>query len=965
MVPARLRLTQPKEGCATIASNQRGGAERPPPCEFNRPASGHRVGGPGPSPGHAGQGAPRPFPVAFFRAPLPGGRGGGPRGDLHRDPDPARGVRRADPVAGGRTGSERAGRDLAGHLRHRHRPEFAALLRRRPARPRRVRARAGRGPRLAARRLRRNGHRDRRRCHARHDRRLLPRLDRHRDLAADRRAARLPDPAARARDRERLLGRRRLLRRPRPARHEPRGLRDRLRQLDLHRPHHPRADALVAREGVRRGRQITRRLGPAHHLQGDPAQSRRADHRLHDAADPDEHPLRGLALLPRRRRPAASGELGQDDRRGDPHLRQRALVHAGAGHRAGHHGPRLQPRRRRTPGRPQPQDGSLMTRAPAQRKDLLRMSSSRRWLIGPALAAAVLVLAACGGSNNSSGNKNTAGKLAAGVNGPGKPVDGQKKGGHVTVLANGDVDYMDPGASYYQFTYGVISGVVRQLYTFKPTDTGTNPTPDMADGEPQVTDGGKTVTVHIRKGIKYSPPYGKEVKAADIKYGIERAFTPAVPNGYINNYYGGLVGVDAFKKGKAKDISGIETPDDYTVVFHLSGKGWGDLVGALVLPASGPVPEAYAKQFDSVKGQSTYGQHVLATGPYMIKTYKPGKTIELVRNPNWDSSTDFRPAYLDSITFDEGNADASVATRRIVQGNSLANGDFAVPPDQLKPLVRGSNKQDLTVTPGAGMRYLGLNTTVKPFDNINVRKAIAAVLDRQAMLTTRGGPLVGSVATHMLYPTVAGFDQAGGFDGPGYDFLKNPQGDLNLAMEYMKKAGYPSGKYTDKKPILMVGVNSGGGKSNAEVAQRSISKLGFNVKLREVDSGTMYTKYCQVPKAKVPICPNLGWIKDYADAGTIISPLWSPANIVPAGNVNFSQYKDPELQKEIEAAAALPGGAARVKAWADLDKKITGLALGVPYLWDNTPNVASSNVLQINQAWNAGQLAADWSSLKG
>ena len=181
----------------------------------------------------------------------------------------------------------------------------------------------------------------------------------------------------------------------------------------------------------------------------------------------------------------------------------------------------------------------------------------------------------------------------------------------------------------------------------------------------------------------------------------------------------------------------------------------------------------------------------------------------------------------------------------------------------------------------------------------------------------------------------------------------------------MKKAGYPSGKYTSNKPVLMVGVNSGGGKSNAEVAQRSISKLGFNIKLREVDSGTMYTKFCQVPKAKVPICPNLGWIKDYSDGGTIISPLWNPANIVPAGNVNFSQYKDPELQKEIEAAAALPGGAARVKAWADLDKKITGLALGVPYLWDNTPNVASSNVLQINQAWNAGQFAADRSSLKG
>ena len=589
-------------------------------------------------------------------------------------------------------------------------------------------------------------------------------------------------------------------------------------------------------------------------------------------------------------------------------------------------------------------------------------STSLRWLIAPVLAAAVFALAACGGGNdNTSGG---AGKKPAGVNGPGKPVDGQKKGGHMTLLSNGDVDYLDPGAAYYQVTYGVLSGVVRQLYSFKPTDDGSHPTPDMADGEPQVSDDGKTITVKIKKGIKYSPPYGKEVKSADIKYAIERAFTPQVPNGYVNSYYNGLVGLAAFKSGKAKEISGIETPDDYTIVFHLDGKGWGDLVGALVLPASSPVPEEFAKKYDSVKGQSTYAQHVLATGPYMIKSYKPGKSIELVRNPNWDSSTDFRPAYLDSFTLDEGNADASVATRRIVQGNSLANGDFAVPPDQLKPIVQGPKKDLLTVTPGSGMRYMGINTTIKPFDNINVRKAIAAVLNRQAMLTTRGGPLVGSVATHMLYPTVAGFDEAGGFDGPGYDFLKNPAGDLNLAMEYMKKAGYPSGKYTGKEKILMVGVNTGGGKKNAEVAEESVSKLGFNVQLREVDSGTMYTKFCQVPKAKVPLCPNLGWIKDYADAGTIINPLWNPKNIVPAGNVNFGQYKGSNIGPEIDAAARLSSGQDRIDAWAALDKKITGLVLGVPYLWDNTPNAASANVVQVNQAWNAGQFSADWSSLK-
>ena len=49
----------------------------------------------------------------------------------------------------------------------------------------------------------------------------------------------------------------------------------------------------------------------------------------------------------------------------------------------------------------------------------------------------------------------------------------------------------------------------------------------------------------------------------------------------------------------------------------------------------------------------------------------PGKSIEIVRNPNWDASTDFRPAYLDEIEIEEGNDDLTVASRRTLQGEDL------------------------------------------------------------------------------------------------------------------------------------------------------------------------------------------------------------------------------------------------------------------------------------------------------
>ena len=79
----------------------------------------------------------------------------------------------------------------------------------------------------------------------------------------------------------------------------------------LHRAHHPRAGPVAAREGVRRGGPLARRLGHADHLPRDPAEPRRADHRLHDADHPDEHPVRGGPVVPRRRRPAPDRELGR------------------------------------------------------------------------------------------------------------------------------------------------------------------------------------------------------------------------------------------------------------------------------------------------------------------------------------------------------------------------------------------------------------------------------------------------------------------------------------------------------------------------------------------------------------------------------------------------------------------------------------------------------------------------------
>src|SRR3954447_16570048 len=165
------------------------------------------------------------------------------------------------------------------------------------------------------------------------------------------------------------------------------------------------------------------------------------------------------------------------------------------------------------------------------------------------VAALSLTVAACGSSGNDSKPNDTTTKNSL----PSKP----KTGGKLTVLWAGDVDFIDCGRTYAQMGVFICYSTQKSLYGYKPDDS-TTMVPDLAEGPPEVSEDGKTVTVKIKQGVKFSPPYSKEVKAADVKYAIEREFTASAANGFTTSYYGDLegakIGVDA-----GTEISGITT----------------------------------------------------------------------------------------------------------------------------------------------------------------------------------------------------------------------------------------------------------------------------------------------------------------------------------------------------------------------------------------------------------------------
>ncbi|HEU4701037.1 MAG TPA: ABC transporter substrate-binding protein, partial [Conexibacter sp.] len=468
------------------------------------------------------------------------------------------------------------------------------------------------------------------------------------------------------------------------------------------------------------------------------------------------------------------------------------------------------------------------------------------------LLVAALALSACGSSNDSGGAAATVDDGAGG-----------RRGGTLTVLTSQDITSLDPGITYQSLDLNLLASVVRTLYAYAPHDPSTL-VPDLAAGPPQVSDDGKTLTVRLRRGVRFAPPVNREVTARDVKYGIERGFNPNVANAYASTYYGDVVGADRATGGP---IAGIETPDDFTLVFRLTRPTASLLAQSTVLPLSAPVPPEFAKPLDA-KAPSQYAGHVVSSGPYMVpgdsdgkllgEGYVPGRSLRLVRNPNWSAATDHRPAYLDAIDFKIGGS-PTVYGRQTLAGRGLVLADPPTP--ALVKKAYQEARDQIFFSPGAGTRYAALNTAIPPFDDANVRKAVAAALDREQMRRVRGGAVIGDVGSHFLYPGVQGFEEAGGLEGTGVDFLADPDGDRALAARYMRAAGYPDGRYTGDETLQVVGLAGAPDSNDAQIFDQTLQDLGFKTQLKLVDSGVMYGRFCGVPRARVHACPNVGWIR--------------------------------------------------------------------------------------------------------
>ena len=127
--------------------------------------------------------------------------------------------------------------------------------------------------------------------------------------------------------------------------------------------------------------------------------------------------------------------------------------------------------------------------------------------------------------------------------------------------------------------------------------------------------------------------------------------------------------------------------------------------------------------------------------------------------------------------------------------------------------------------------------------------------------------------------------------------MDKPEGDRALSAKYFKAAGYASGKYEGGETLLLVADNAEPDKSIAQIAERQLNEMGFKTKLRLVTRDTMLTRFCQVPKSDVNVCPSFGWAQDFNDPQTVLDPTFNGEQILQVSNVELVRARRPVGQR--------------------------------------------------------------------
>jgi len=515
------------------------------------------------------------------------------------------------------------------------------------------------------------------------------------------------------------------------------------------------------------------------------------------------------------------------------------------------------------------------------------------------LGSLALAAAGCGGGNESSSTTGGGGT-------------GQAANQVLRMAWGAEPPSLDPGLATDTTSSNVILNIMDPLVRLDPN---TN------DAKPSLAESwdvnGSTVTYHLRHDGKWTN--GDPVTAGDFVYSWKRTLSPELAADYAYQLYGlkGAAEYNSCEKNcdALADKVGVEAPDDYTLVVHLtSPQPW--FVQQSAHTAFLAVHQATVEKFGD---KWTEPQNIVTDGPFMLKKWEHEAEIDLVKNPNYRDAANVT---LESIP-GKIIVDGTTRVQSFESGEVDALDGGGLPPDEIARLKETPEYENY---PSLGTYYYGFN--MKNISDIHERRALSLAINRQEIID-QVAQADQIPATGMSPKGIAGFDQI----NPNSPWLP-AAGDLDQAKDELSQAANP------KKDITLFFNDAPGHKEIATAVQAQWKELGITTTLKQQE-WAQYLEFLGPPPNNAVDVYRLGWIYDFPDAINGLE-LWT----CDSGN-NNTNFCDKTFDDTVAKAKATVDDSARYDVYGQLEDMLFGQdgALPItPIYWYTFPNLEKLSV---------------------
>lgn len=450
-----------------------------------------------------------------------------------------------------------------------------------------------------------------------------------------------------------------------------------------------------------------------------------------------------------------------------------------------------------------------------------------------------------------------------------------------------DPPTLDPALANDQFSEAIVLNVNRGLVELDPLTLEIRPA--VADSW-TISPDQRVYTFHLREGARFHND--RAITSRDVAYSFKRLLRKDTgsPRRFLLEP---VQGAREFTDGKSPEVEGLSTPDDRTVVLHLT-KPFAPFLSELTMANAAILPQEVYD--DPGKG---YLRAPVGCGPFRFSRWEQANFIELLSYTGYYGG---RPA-LDRVIVRMIENRASALQEYVAGGLDCLDET----PETTDTEMMQKVGKDIYKYPFIGTGYIGLNLALPPFSgNPTLRKALNYAVDKKYLweVLSPGG---NTPANGIIPPGIPGHDP----DLPGYPH------DEAKARTLLAQAGYPSGRGL---PPISLWVNTS--EDNRRIAtqiQSDLEKIGVHITIREVDWGAYIAAVSGTPeKPGQAQMFRFGWYLDYPDADAILRPLLSSANWGPAGN--FGRYKNPEFDALVDRALSLTDPQERAALYRKAEK---------------------------------------------